>query len=154
MRCLVQRVRSAAVHVEGEPIAEIGRGLLLLVGATHTDTQDDAEFVASKVANLRIFADAEGKMNRSALDTGAEVLVVSQFTLYGDIRKGRRPSFIASAPPEVAAPLVELVATALERLGLRVARGRFGAEMAVSLVNDGPVTIWVDTAALRNDLRT
>lgn len=154
MRCLVQRVQTAAVHVGGECIAAIGPGLLLLIGATHTDTHDDAEFVANKVAHLRIFADAEGKMNRSALETEAEMLVVSQFTLYGDIRKGRRPSFIASAPPEVAAPLVESVATALERLGLRVSRGRFGAEMAVSLVNDGPVTIWVDTDALHGVSRT
>ncbi|HYI16876.1 MAG TPA: D-aminoacyl-tRNA deacylase [Thermomicrobiales bacterium] len=149
MRAVVQRVSSAAIDISGERVAEICRGLLILVGATHGDSEDDARLLASKSANLRIFADENGKMNLSALDTGSEVIVVSQFTLYGDIRKGRRPSFIDAAAPDLASPLVDLVATELRSLGLTVGTGRFGAEMAVSLVNDGPVTIWIDTADLR-----
>jgi D-tyrosyl-tRNA(Tyr) deacylase len=152
VRVLVQRVRRASVAVDGVPIAEIGRGLVLLVGVTHDDTDADAAFLAGKTANLRIFDDDAGNLNRSALDLLADdpgrvaMLVVSQFTLYGDTRKGRRPSFVRAAPPEVAAPLVERFAAALRKLGLTVERGRFGAEMAVELVNDGPVTIWLDTA--------
>jgi D-tyrosyl-tRNA(Tyr) deacylase len=152
VRVLVQRVRRASVAVDGVPIAEIGRGLVLLVGVTHDDTDADAAFLAGKTANLRIFDDDAGNLNRSALDLLADdpgrvaMLVVSQFTLYGDTRKGRRPSFVRAAPPEVAAPLVERFAAALRELGLTVERGRFGAEMAVELVNDGPVTIWLDTA--------
>lgn len=153
MRCVVQRVTSAAVDVDGRRIAEIGPGLLLLVGVTHTDTLDDARFVAQKVAHLRIFADAEGKMNLSAVELKRSVLVVSQFTLYGDVRKGRRPSFIDAALPEVAAPLVEAVAAEIAGAGLPVQLGQFGAEMAVSLVNDGPVTIWIDSAQLRAQSR-
>jgi D-aminoacyl-tRNA deacylase len=149
MRAVVQRVSSAAVDIAGERVAEIGAGLLILVGATHGDDEADATLLASKAANLRIFADENGKMNLSALDTGKEVIVVSQFTLYGDIRKGRRPSFIDAAAPDLASPLVDHVAAELRSLGLQVGTGRFGAEMAVSLVNDGPVTIWIDTAELR-----
>lgn len=149
MRAVVQRVSSAAVDVGGERVAEIGPGLLALVGVTHEDSEAEAALIASKIANLRIFPDDEGKLNRSALDCGHEVLVVSQFTLYGDARKGRRPSFIRAAGPELAAPLVERVAAELRALGLRVQTGRFGAEMAVCLVNDGPVTIWLDTVDLR-----
>jgi D-tyrosyl-tRNA(Tyr) deacylase len=149
MRCVVQRVSRARVDIAGECVAEIGPGLVLLVGATHADTDSDARLMAQKVANLRIFADEQGKMNLSVLDTGGSVIVVSQFTLYGDIRKGRRPSFIGAAAPDHAAPLVECVADALRHTGLDVQTGRFGAEMAVSLVNDGPVTIWIDTAELR-----
>ena len=145
MRCVVQRVRSASVEVEGTRIAEIGPGLLVLVGATHSDTEDDARYIAQKVANLRIFADDDGKMNRSALDLGAELLIVSQFTLLGDVRKGRRPSFVDAALPDVAAPLVARVVAHTRDLGLNVQTGLFGAEMAVALVNDGPVTIWIDT---------
>ena len=149
MRVVVQRVSSASVDIDGERVAEIGPGLLILVGATHGDSEDDARLLAGKAANLRIFADEAGKMNLSVLDKGYDAIVVSQFTLYGDIRKGRRPSFIGAAAPDEAAPLVDRFAEELRRLGLRVGTGRFGAEMAVSLVNDGPVTIWMDTAELR-----
>lgn len=149
MRVLVQRVSEAGVDVDGETVGEIGKGVLLLVGVTHDDTQDDAEYMASKVANLRIFEDEEGKLNRSAVDLGLSALVVSQFTLYGNVRKGRRPSFIDAAQPDAASPLVEAIAGALESQGLTVARGQFQAHMDVRLVNDGPVTIWLDTAELR-----
>jgi D-tyrosyl-tRNA(Tyr) deacylase len=149
MRALAQRVSSAAVDVAGDRIAEIGAGLLVLVGVRHGDSEDDARLLGNKLANLRIFADDEGKMNRSAVDAGFAAIIVSQFTLYGDTRKGRRPSFIGAAAPDVAAPLVELVADTLREAGIIVGTGRFGAEMAVSLVNDGPVTIWLDTDELR-----
>lgn len=149
MRAVVQRVASASVEVTGERIAEIGPGLLVLAAATHGDGEVEARLLASKIANLRIFADADGKMNRSALDAGASVLLVSQFTLYGDARKGRRPSFIAAAAPEIAEPLIAFMASELRASGLAVETGRFGAEMAVALVNDGPVTIWLDTVELR-----
>lgn len=149
MRAVVQRVSSAAVEIAGERVAEIGPGLLILVGATHGDTDADAKLLATKIANLRIFADEAGKMNLSALDKGYDAIVVSQFTLYGDIRKGRRPSFIDAATPDLAAPLVDLLADELRTLGITVGTGRFGADMAVSLVNDGPVTIWVDSSELR-----
>ncbi|HEX5165968.1 MAG TPA: D-aminoacyl-tRNA deacylase [Thermomicrobiales bacterium] len=149
MRAVVQRVSSAAVDIGGERVAEIGPGLLILVGATHGDSDDDARQLAGKAANLRIFADDAGKMNLSILDKGYDAIVVSQFTLCGDIRKGRRPSFIDAAAPDLAAPLVDRFAEELRSLGLRVGTGRFGAEMAVSLVNDGPVTIWMDSAELR-----
>jgi D-aminoacyl-tRNA deacylase len=154
MRVLVQRVSRASVSVRGETVGAIGPGLLLLVGVTHGDGAAEAERLATKVANLRIFDDAAGQMNRSALDLLADpspnvgVLVVSQFTLYADTRKGRRPSYVAAAPPEVAAPLVDRFAAALGGLSLPVAQGRFGAEMAVELVNDGPVTIWIESEAL------
>jgi D-tyrosyl-tRNA(Tyr) deacylase len=149
VRAVIQRVSSSAVDIGGERIAEIGPGLLVLVGVAHGDGEAEARLLASKIANLRIFADDAGKMNLSALDRGYEVIVVSQFTLYGDTRKGRRPSFIDAALPDVAAPLVDRLADDLRALGLRVGAGRFGAEMAVSLVNDGPVTILLDTAELR-----
>ncbi|MEX2426419.1 MAG: D-aminoacyl-tRNA deacylase [Thermomicrobiaceae bacterium] len=149
MRVLVQRVSQANVVVEGETVGEIGKGLLLLVGVTHDDSGDDAAYLASKVANLRIFEDDDGKMNRSAVDLGLSALVVSQFTLYGNVRKGRRPSFIDAAQPDVASPLIESLASSLEDEGLTVARGQFQAHMNVGLVNDGPVTIWLDTAELR-----
>jgi D-tyrosyl-tRNA(Tyr) deacylase len=149
MRAVVQRVRSAAVDIAGERVAEIGAGLLVLVGVTHDDGEAQARLLASKVVNLRVFADEAGKMNRSVRDVGGGVIVVSQFTLYGDIRKGRRPSFIDAAPPEIAAPLVDLFTQELLSAGVPVGTGRFGAEMAVSLVNDGPVTIWIDTDSLR-----
>jgi D-tyrosyl-tRNA(Tyr) deacylase len=149
MRALVQRVSSASVDVAGERLAEIGRGLLVLVGATHADTEQEARLLGGKIANLRIFADDAGKMNRSAVEDGLGAIVVSQFTLYGDARKGRRPSFVGAAAPDVAAPLVEMLAQTLRDAGLNVGTGRFGAEMAVSLVNDGPVTIWLDTDELR-----
>ena len=155
MRVLVQRVRRARVTVGDEITGEIGVGLLVLLGVTHDDTAVDAAFLAGKIANLRVFEDAAGAMNRSALDLAADdpaavgILVVSQFTLYADAKKGRRPSFVNAARPEIASPLVDRFSEALGGLGLRVERGRFGAEMQVELVNDGPVTIWLDTAELR-----
>jgi D-aminoacyl-tRNA deacylase len=153
MRVLVQRVSRARVTVAGEPTGEIGRGFLLLVGVTFDDTAAVADLLARKVVNLRVFDDADGNLNRSALDLlqaqePIEMLVVSQFTLYADCRKGRRPSFVQAAPPAIAEPLVDRFADAIRRLGLQVETGRFGAEMQVELVNDGPVTIWLDTAEL------
>lgn len=144
MRLVLQRVSSASVRVDGELVGEISAGLLALVAVGHDDGITTAAAAASKIANLRIFADERGRMNRSVLDLAGEVLVVSQFTLLGDASKGRRPSFVRSAPPGVAEPLVERVAAELEELGLRVARGRFGADMQVGLINDGPVTLVVD----------
>jgi D-aminoacyl-tRNA deacylase len=149
MRVLVQRVHQASVTVDDEIVGEIGQGLLLLVGVTHDDTADDAAYLAGKIANLRIFEDADGKLNESAVDQGLSALVVSQFTLYGNVRKGRRPSFIEAAQPDAAEPLVEELAKKLESEGLTVARGQFQAHMDVSLINDGPVTMWLDTAELR-----
>ncbi len=145
MRALIQRVQRAAVRVENETVGEIGRGLVILVGVTPTDGDGDAEYLANKIANLRIFEDEAGKFNLSALDTNAEMLVVSQFTLYADTRRGRRPDFIAAARPEQAEPLIEAFATRLEALGVRVAGGRFRARMLVEIYNDGPVTIWIDS---------
>ena len=153
MRVLLQRVTRASVSVDGETLGEIGEGLLLLVGVTTGDNDGTVNAVAEKVVNLRIFEDASGAMNRSALDlrNGGEdvgLLVVSQFTLYADTRKGRRPRFIGAAPPEVAAPIIEALVERLRDGGLTVAQGRFGARMAVELLNDGPVTIWLDSATL------
>jgi D-aminoacyl-tRNA deacylase len=153
VRVLVQRVSRARVTVAEETIGEIGRGFLLLVGVTLEDTAAAADLLAGKVANLRVFDDARGNLNRSALDLLAArepigMLVVSQFTLYADCRKGRRPSFTGAAAPAIAEPLVDRFADGLRALGLPVATGRFGAEMQVELVNDGPVTIWLDTAEL------
>lgn len=145
MRAVVQRVRRAAVVIEGESVAAIERGLLVLLGVAATDTPADVQWLAEKTAHLRIFNDAAGKMNLSVADAGGALLVVSQFTLHGDCRKGRRPSFIAAAPPEVAVPLYEAFVNALRALGLPVQTGRFGAMMQVELVNDGPVTLLLDT---------
>ncbi len=145
MRLVVQRVARAAVRVDERTVGEIGKGLMVLVGVGVDDEERDAETAAEKIANLRIFADGEGLMNRSALDVGAGVLLVSQFTLHGDARKGRRPSFITAAREDVAKPLYERVGVLLERAGLRVRYGVFGAHMDVELVNDGPVTILLDT---------
>jgi len=144
MRAVVQRVSRAAVTVDGSVVGAIGAGLLVLVGAAETDTVRESEALANKLATLRIFNDAAGKMNRSVVDVGGDALVVSQFTLYGSVRRGRRPSFSAAAPPEHAEPLVDAVAAALRTRGIDVATGRFGAMMEVELVNDGPVTIVVD----------
>lgn len=149
MRALVQRVSSASVTVADERLAQMQAGVLVLVGVTHEDTQAESRLLASKIANLRIFPDSEGRMNVSLVDAGLAAIVVSQFTLYGDARRGRRPSFIGAAQPDVAAPLVDHLAHELRSLGVEVGQGRFGAEMAVALVNDGPVTIWLDTAELR-----
>ena len=141
MRALIQRVTRASVTVEGETVGAIDRGLLVLVGVTHTDDAASATRLAAKVANLRVFDDADGTMNRSLLDVDGSALVVSQFTLYGDTRKGRRPSWIEAARPEHAEPLVAAFAAALGEAGITVATGRFRADMQVELVNDGPVTL-------------
>ena len=146
MRILLQRVSRATVRVGGETIAEIGPGLLLLVGIGAGDGPGEEDRLADKVVHLRVFSDDEGKMNRSLADVGGEILVIPQFTLYGDVRNGRRPSWDAAAPPEVAADRVEAFARGLEARGAPVRRGRFGAHMEVDLVNDGPVTLWLDTA--------
>ncbi len=145
MRAVVSRVAWARVVADGELTGEIGPGLLVLVGVTHADSEADADWLAAKVAALRVFDDDDGKMNRSLTDVGGGALVVSQFTLYGDARKGRRPSYLAAAPPEVAAPLVEAVAKALAGSGIQVATGRFGADMQVESAGDGPVTILLDS---------
>jgi len=145
MRAVVQRVSSASVTIDGAVVGDIGVGLLVLVGAGQGDGAAEAETLARKAAELRIFNDADGKFNLSLLDTGGAALVVSQFTLYADTRKGRRPGFTDAAPPETASPLVDAFGDELRRLGVTVATGRFGAHMHVSLVNDGPVTIILDT---------
>ena len=144
MRALVQRVSRAKVTVDGEVVGEIGPGLCVLLGVTHDDTDAIARKLADRIFNLRVLADDEGVMNRSLADTGGEVIVVSQFTLYGDTSKGRRPSWLAAAPPEVAEPLVEVAVEALRDLGALVATGRFRTTMAVELVNDGPVTVMLE----------
>lgn len=144
MRAVVQRVTSASVVVAGETVGAVGAGLCVLVGVTHDDTVADASRLADKIWNLRIFDDEAGTMNRSAADVGGEVLVISQFTLYGDARKGRRPSYVDAAPGPVAEPLVDAVVAALRAAGATVATGRFGADMAVSLTNDGPVTLLLE----------
>ncbi len=150
MRALIQRVEEASVDVisgsERDRVGSIGKGLCVLVGVTHGDTSGDVERVADRIAHLRIFDDEDGVMNLSALEIGAEILVVSQFTLYGNTSKGRRPSWIAAARPEVAEPVIEQLVSELRRFGLRVETGRFRTEMKVSLVNDGPVTVTVETS--------
>ena len=145
MRAVVQRCSRASVTVDGEVVGRIGRGLVVLVGVSVRDTDTDASWLAEKVRGLRVFPDAEANMNRSLEDVGGAVLVVSQFTLHGDARRGRRPSFVDAARPEVAEPLVRRVADALREAGVEVAEGRFGAMMDVELVNDGPVTILLDS---------
>jgi len=145
VRVVVQRTREASVTVAGEVVGQIEHGLLLLVGITHEDSEKDVEFVADKVAHLRIFEDEAGKMNHSVLDTGGQILSVSQFTLYGDCRKGRRPNFMSAARPEQAEPLYELFNNKLREKGLHVETGRFGAMMDVRLLNDGPVTLIVES---------
>jgi D-tyrosyl-tRNA(Tyr) deacylase len=144
VRAVVQRVTRARVTVDDEIVGEIGPGLCVLVGVTHDDDESTADRLADKVWTLRVFADADGAMNLSAADLGAQVLVVSQFTLYGDARKGRRPSYVAAARPEHAEPLVAHVVERLRAAGAVVATGRFRADMAVELVNDGPVTILLE----------
>lgn len=144
MRLVLQRVTSASVNVWGQAIAEIRKGILVLAAAGHDDTPETCARAARKIAELRIFADLEGRMNRSVTDVRGEVLVVSQFTLLADTSKGRRPSFVKSAPGDVAEPLIQELADQLRALGLRVEQGRFGADMQVHLVNDGPVTLVLD----------
>jgi D-aminoacyl-tRNA deacylase len=145
VRALVQRVTEARVRVDGEVVGEIGSGLCVLVGVTHDDTDAAARKLAEKVWHLRVFDDADGTMNVSLDTAGGAALVVSQFTLYGDTRRGRRPSWAAAAPPEEAEPLVEAFARALRDLGAPVATGQFAARMQVELVNDGPVTLLIET---------
>ncbi|MXY96664.1 MAG: D-tyrosyl-tRNA(Tyr) deacylase [Gemmatimonadetes bacterium] len=145
MKVVLQRVSSASVKIDGTVTGEIGPGLVLLLGIEKDDGPEDVEYVVNKCAGLRIFGDDQGKMNRSLLDVGGEVLAISQFTLFGDTRKGRRPSFESAAPPDHAEPLYELAVERLGEQGIRVATGRFGAYMEVSLVNDGPVTLTVES---------
>lgn len=145
MRAVIQRVSRASVTVDGRVVGEIGQGLLVLVGVTHADTRAEAGWLARKIAGLRIFEDDAGKLNRSLADVEGGVLVVSQFTLYGDARRGRRPDFLAAARPEQAEPLIEYFVEQLRAAGLPVATGQFRAEMQVALVNDGPVTLWLTT---------
>jgi len=146
MKALIQRVKKSSVSIDGKQKAIIGQGLLILLGITDTDTHAAADWLASKLAQLRVFSDSEGKMNLSLLDFGGEALVVSQFTLYGDARKGNRPSYIQAARPEKAEPLYEyFVAELQKRLSTPVQTGVFGADMQVSLINDGPVTIMIES---------
>ena len=144
MRVLVQRVLRAQVDSNGETLAVIGRGLLVFLGITKTDTKVEADWLTGKVSRLRIFADEAGKMNRSVCDIGGSMLVVSQFTLYGDTSRGNRPGFDQAAGPELAEPLYDYFCDQLRLTGLKVETGRFGADMQVSLVNDGPVTLWLE----------
>ena len=146
MRALVQRVSRASVTVGSELVGSIGPGLVVLLGISRHDEQEDARYIVGKAVNLRILADEDSKFNRSALDTGAEFLVVSQFTLYGDTRKGRRPSFLEAAAPDQAEPLFNETVSLFRETGLRVETGRFQAHMIVSIDNDGPVTIMLDSA--------
>ncbi|MFN8588028.1 MAG: D-aminoacyl-tRNA deacylase [Candidatus Eisenbacteria bacterium] len=151
MRALVQRVSRASVTVDGRVTGAIERGLLVLLGATHDDGEADARWLAAKLAHLRVFADDAGKMNRDVCEAGGGVLVVPQFTLYGDARHGRRPEFTAAARPEVAEPLYETFCTCLAAEGVPVERGVFRVHMDVALVNDGPVTLWVESPRPREE---
>lgn len=154
MRVVLQRVRRGAVRVNGQTVGEIGQGFVILVGVGPRDGEAQAQWLARKIAGLRVFEDAEGKFNLSLLDVGGGCLVVSQFTLYADARKGRRPSFTDAAPPEVAEPLIARFAEMLRQAGISpVATGIFGARMEVEILNDGPVTIWLDTDDLMSEQR-
>ena len=147
MRAVVQRVSSSSVTIDGEVTGEIGRGVMVLVAVHDSDTEKEARWMARKIAGLRIFPDDAGQMNLSLLDIGGQALSISQFTLYGDCRKGRRPSFIGSGAPEMAAPLYSRFCDLLEEEGVPTARGIFAADMKVELVNDGPVTLIIDSPA-------
>ena len=147
LKAILQRVRGASVRVEGKIVSQIGPGLLVLLGVTHSDSEREADWMAAKIVNLRIFNDSEGKMNRSLRQQGGEILAVSQFTLYADCRKGRRPSFIAAASPERGEKLYEYFCRRLSGEGVSPQRGIFGAEMEVKLVNDGPVTIILEKSS-------
>ncbi len=144
MRALVQRVRKGSVSVDGTTLAHIGKGLIILLGVGEGDTETEARWLANKCAHLRVFADEQDKMNRSLLETQGEAIVVSQFTLYGDVQKGRRPSFVHAAPPELAEPLVERFAALLRQEGVPTQTGSFGAMMLVEIENDGPVTLMLE----------
>ncbi len=144
MRALIQRVSRGSVTIAGEVVGAIDRGYVVLLGVAHADTPAEAEWLAQKILELRLFEDEDGKMNRSLLDVEGGLLVVSQFTLYADARKGRRPSFTDAAPPPVAIPLYEHFVSRLRASGRPVATGRFGADMQVEILNDGPVTIWLE----------
>ena len=149
MRVLLQRVSRASVAVNGEIVGQIGQGLLVLLGIGHGDSEAQIKTLTEKIVHLRIFEDDAGKMNRSLLDIGGEALVVSQFTLYADMRRGRRPGFTDAAPPAIAEPLVERFKEAIAAYGLKVVGGIFGAYMQVELLNDGPVTLWLDSEQLQ-----
>ncbi len=144
MRALIQRVKEASVKIDGEIVGSIGNGMLILLGVKNGDTQAEADFLADKCLGLRVFSDAEGKMNLSVEDVGGEFLVVSQFTLYGNAMKGKRPSYIDAARPEVSEPLYEYFVARLRASGRKVETGQFGADMQVSLINDGPVTLMIE----------
>jgi D-tyrosyl-tRNA(Tyr) deacylase len=148
MRALLQRVSHASVTVDGNVVGQIGQGLLVLLGVGQDDSEVEVKTLADKIVHLRIFGDDEGKMNRSLLDVGGQALVVSQFTLYADVRRGRRPSFTDAAPPSLAEPLVESFKEAIAGYGLTVASGIFGAYMQIDIRNEGPVTIWLDSEEL------
>ena len=145
MRAVLQRVLSASVHIDDVCVGEIGAGLLVLLAATHEDTDKDLTYILHKTVHMRIFEDDDGKMNRSLMDVGGQLLVVSQFTLYGDARKGRRPSFMGAMHPSKAEPMVDAFVAQARALGVDVQTGRFGADMQVSLVNDGPVTMLLES---------
>lgn len=149
MRALIQRAKGASVTIDGQVHGSISHGLVILLGVCEDDTEADADYLADKCVGLRIFTDDNDKMNLSCADVGGGLLVVSQFTLYGDCRRGKRPSFVRAARPETAVPLYERFLARCRASGLPVATGVFGADMQVALVNDGPVTIWLDTAELR-----
>jgi len=149
MRVLIQRVTEASVAIDGKIVGKIGKGMLILLGVKVGDTQAEADFLADKCLGLRIFSDEEGKMNLALGDVGGELLVVSQFTLYGDARKGRRPSYIEAAQPPVSEPLYNYFVDRLKQSGTKVETGEFGADMAVSLVNDGPVTILIEKDSIK-----
>lgn len=153
MKAVIQRVRRSSVAIDGTVVGEIGPGLTLLLGVTETDTEKQCDYLAEKAVNLRIFEDDTGKMNRSLLDTGGEMLIISQFTLCADCRKGRRPSFIAAARPEQANPLYERFISQVQALGIQTASGQFGADMLVSIENDGPVTILLNTEEIMPDAK-
>ncbi len=144
MRVVLQRVSRGKVSIAGQPVAAIGRGLMILLGISPSDSEEQAQYLVEKIANLRIFEDEQGKMNRSLLDVGGEAIVVSQFTLYADTRKGRRPSFTDAALPEIARPLVDRFSRLLSEQGVPTQTGEFGANMLVEINNDGPVTIWME----------
>lgn len=148
MRLVIQRVLESAVRVDGEELGRIGRGFMVLCGVEDGDTRADVDYCVEKTVHLRVFEDDAGKMNRSILEAGGAVLAISQFTLHGDVRRGRRPSFIRAARPETAVPLYEAYCEGVRAQGIQVETGRFGADMKVSLVNDGPVTLLVDSRRL------